>query len=147
MLQKGLLLGCLCSTWYMTGVIWFVQVVHYPLFERIGATEFREYHLRHVSRTTRAVAPAMAIELATSVWLVVRRRGDSTDLSLAVAGLALAVVAWGVTGLISVPAHERLALGFDPETFRRLLRTNLIRALAWSAHAIVAAVLTARSLN
>jgi hypothetical protein len=22
-----------CLTWFMTGLIWFVQIVHYPLFD------------------------------------------------------------------------------------------------------------------
>ena len=31
------------ATWFMTGVIWFVQVVHYPLMARVGAEGFAAY--------------------------------------------------------------------------------------------------------
>ena len=31
----------LASTLAMVGLIWFVQVVHYPLFEKVGAGGFR----------------------------------------------------------------------------------------------------------
>ncbi|GAC1343662.1 MAG: hypothetical protein NVSMB14_07740 [Isosphaeraceae bacterium] len=147
MIQKSLLLGCLCATWYMTGLIWFVQVVHYPLFDRVGETEFRKYHPAHVAKTTPVVAPAMLIELATSILLVFRRRGDSTDFRLACAGLALAAASWALTAFVSVPAHDRLALGFDPATFRLLVRTNWFRSISWSAHAIVIAVLTGRAMK
>ena len=34
-------LACLGSTLYMTGLIWFVHVVHYPLFSRVGWENFR----------------------------------------------------------------------------------------------------------
>ncbi len=32
-----LVLGNLAPTLMMTGLIWFVQIVHYPLFDRVGA--------------------------------------------------------------------------------------------------------------
>ena len=47
MLSKYVLLACLASTLYMTGVIVVVQVVHYPLFERVEATSFRRHHAEH----------------------------------------------------------------------------------------------------
>ncbi|MDQ5964129.1 MAG: hypothetical protein QG625_283 [Cyanobacteriota bacterium erpe_2018_sw_39hr_WHONDRS-SW48-000098_B_bin.30] len=33
------------ATWFMTGLIWFVQVIHYPLYARIGEAEFAVYEL------------------------------------------------------------------------------------------------------
>ena len=39
-LETLILLGHLAATLFMVGVIWFVQVVHYPLFAKVGATAF-----------------------------------------------------------------------------------------------------------
>ena len=38
----ALLLGQTATTLVMTGVIWIVQAVHYPLFAHVGVDEFRE---------------------------------------------------------------------------------------------------------
>ena len=45
-------LSQIASTLYMTGLIWFVQVVHYPLLGAVGGSEFSAYEQRHMSLTT-----------------------------------------------------------------------------------------------
>jgi hypothetical protein len=37
----------LAATAAMVGLIWFVQVVHYPLFASVGADEFVAYENAH----------------------------------------------------------------------------------------------------
>src|SRR4051812_5417580 len=58
------------STLFMTGVIWFVQVVHYPLFASAATTQFQAYQRTHTRLTTHVVAPAMLAELASAVLLL-----------------------------------------------------------------------------
>ena len=38
-----LLLANLAATWTMVGMIWIVQIVHYPLFNRVGLEGFPRY--------------------------------------------------------------------------------------------------------
>lgn len=38
------------STMAMVGLIWTVQVVHYPLFESVGAEAYPNYQSRHIDR-------------------------------------------------------------------------------------------------
>src|SRR6478736_3760936 len=102
-----LLLACLASTLFMTGVIAFVDRVHYPLLENVGIEGFRKYHHEHTRRTTYVVIVPMIVELFTSAYLVFRTpKGVSP--ALMVAGLALAVGTWAVTFFCSVPMHNRL---------------------------------------
>jgi hypothetical protein len=126
------------AVWALTGLIWFVQVVHYPLFARVGERAWPAYHARHTRATTWVVAAPMAVDLATSAWLVVERPAG-VGMSAAVAGLALAAVTWAVTGLAAVPLHDRLARGHDRPAIRRLVRVNAVRTAAWTAHAVLAA--------
>ncbi len=42
-------LAHITATLYMTGLIWFVQIVHYPLFARVGNAEFSAYEQRHTA--------------------------------------------------------------------------------------------------
>jgi hypothetical protein len=127
------------ATLFMTGVIWFVQVVHYPLFGRVGAQEFAAYAREHADRTGRVVGPAMAVELALALALAARAGAGA----LAWAGLALLAVIWGSTALVQVPLHRRLAAGPDHAAQRRLVRTNWIRTAAWTARAVIATMLAA----
>lgn len=133
-----LLFAHAAATLYMTGVIWFVQIVHYPLFSRVGQPGFSDYEREHVRRTGWVVAGPMLVELAAAVavvWVV----GDW----LAWTGLALVGIIWCSTGLWQVPAHLRLEAGFDEAVHLRLTRTNWVRTAAWTARSVVALGLAA----
>ena len=51
------LLAHAAATLYMVGLIWFVQVVHSPLFSRVGADGFVPYAAAHGVLTTWVVGP------------------------------------------------------------------------------------------
>ena len=77
-----LLIANLVSTWYMVGLIWMVQVVHYPLFAKVGSEEFVGYQISHQTLTTLVVGPPMLIEIATAVLLIWIRPAAIPALSL-----------------------------------------------------------------
>ena len=139
-------LACLASTLFMTGLIWFVHVVHYPLFARVGWENFREYHADHTRTTGYVVILPMLVELLTSAWLAIRRP-EGVPAWMAWLGLALAVASWAVTFLASVPAHGRLAAGFHSEVHRTLVRTNALRLVSWTGHGVVMLAMTARLIR
>jgi hypothetical protein len=89
-------------TSFMVGVIWFVQVVHYPLFARVGEAAFSEYERHHARRTSWVVAMPMLVELGTAIATVLVVGG-----ALAWCGLGLLAAAWASTGLWQVPAHGK----------------------------------------
>lgn len=129
--MKWLLLGNLASTWTMVGVIWIVQVVHYPLFDRVGAEGFARYAHDHQRLITFVVLPTMLVELASAIGLLVRPPVGIPTWSLWLA-LALLGVIWLSTALLQVPQHERLGQGFDAAAYRFLVVSNWVRTLAWS---------------
>lgn len=138
------LLLCAAATWFMCGLHWFVQVVHYPLFAQVGPDRFTTYHRLHSERTTLVVFPPMAVELVTSGWLLVDRPAG-TSAALVAAGFALAVLTWAATALLAVPRHTELGGGFDATAHRRLVASSWVRTVAWSAHAVIVAVLLAQA--
>ena len=130
----------LVATLLMAGVIVFVQVVHYPLMDRVGRDGFARYEDGHTRRTSFVVVPLMTAELASAVWLAAAP--PSPELRApAYAGLALLAVIWLSTALLQVPAHRRLSEGFHPAAHRRLVGTNWIRTVAWLARVPVALML------
>ena len=69
MWPKWLLPINLASALYMTGLIGLVQVVHYPLFERVGEQTFAPYEQAHQRLTTWVVASAMPLVAVVSIAL------------------------------------------------------------------------------
>ena len=122
----------------MVGLIWFVQIVHYPLMRRVSADGFPEYALEHQRRTTRIVGPMMLVEAGSALLLAWSAFGSTNVTSLPWIGLSLLVVVWLSTFALQVPLHTRLASCFDDRACRRLVRTNWIRTFAWTARGIVA---------
>lgn len=136
-LPRLTLLAHLTATVFMTGLIWFVQVVHYPLFAGAGAATFAEYERRHVALTGWVVGPPMFVEGAAAVLLFWLRPAAVSAWKVWL-GLGLLLVLWASTVLVQIPCHERLIEGFDPDVHQRLVWTNWIRTAAWSLRAALA---------
>ena len=120
------------ATWTMVGVIWFVQVVHYPLFARVDGPGSAGYATENRRRTTWVVGLPMAVEGVTALW-VAADPPDVLGRTLPVVGLVLLAVVLGSTVLVQVPAHSRLAAGHDAGTVRRLVAGNWVRTVGWTA--------------
>ena len=130
-MQNLLLLANFASTWTMVGVIWIVQVVHYPLFNRVGEEGFSRYAEDHVRLITFIVGPAMLIEAFTSVFLLYYIGKNFPGWALW-CGIVLLGVAWFTTLIFSVPQHHILTQGFDERAYRTLVTTNWLRTIAWT---------------
>ncbi len=122
-------LGC---TLYMTGLIWFVQLVHYPMFGDVPREAFVEYERIHQARTTWAVGPAMLLELVTAlIWLWYRP--STVPEWMPWLGLALLLLVDGSTAVFFGPQHGRLSAGFDERLHEQLVRWNWLRTIGWTA--------------
>ena len=119
------------STICMAGLIWFVQIVHYPMFANVGAEAFTRYEGIHQRSTTYVVAPLMLVEIATASALTLMSP-TKIDGWLIWTGLGLVIVNWATTAFLSVPCHDKLKNGFDEKIHQRLVSTNWIRTVAWS---------------
>ena len=140
------LLVHLAATLFMVGVIWFVQVVHYPLFAKVSSEGFALYSKAHSRLTTYVVGPPMLLEVATAVVLVFYRP-DGVPLVAVLAGLALITLIWLSTALLQAPRHGILGRGFDEKTWTGLVLSNWIRTLAWSARGLLVLWMATRVLG
>ena len=119
------------STLYLVGLIWIVQIVHYPLFALVGEKNFEAYQQRHQTYITFVVGPPMLIEAFSSV-LLAWYPPDGISLFFIYAGIVLVFVIWFSTAALQIPCHGKLVKGFDQLVHRRLVRTNWIRTIAWT---------------
>ena len=133
----------LVSTWYLVGLIWMVQVVHYNLFDRVGEADFARYEIEHSRLITPIVAPMMLIEIATSAGLLVTAPAGIPRWAI-LAGFVAVLGIWLSTAFIQVPCHSRLANGFNEQDYRRLVNSNWIRTVLWTARGILMAYLARR---
>ena len=134
------------STLYMVGLIWFVQLVHYPLHASVGPDQFVLYQQRHMQWTSFAVGPAMLIEAGTTVALFAAP--SSLFPSWApTAGLVLLMLVWGSTALFQVPFHNQLLSHFDSQAHQSLVWSNWIRTFGWSARGLLVLWLTSLLLK
>ncbi|MBL8795371.1 MAG: hypothetical protein JNM56_15815 [Planctomycetia bacterium] len=134
--MKLLLLAQAAATLFMVGLIWMVQVVHYPLFDRVERNDFARFEADHQRLTTWVVAPPMLVELLTAVWLLGQRPHEVPAWS-AWLGVVLVAVIWLSTIFAQVPQHNVLAHGFDEAAYRILVGTNWLRTVAWSVRGVL----------
>lgn len=128
------------STAVMVGVIWFVQVVHYPLLARFGAAQSVEVAHEHQRRTAYVVMVPMTTEGVSTLALLAWRPA-SVAVLWPWLGAVLLAVALGSTVLLSVPLHSRMAEHHSADVGRRLVTTNWPRTVAWTLRMVVCVVM------
>lgn len=126
----------LVSTLLMVGIIWFVQIVHYPLMIYVGQDRFREYSDTNRARTTWVVGGPMLIEALTAAALIAWYPERLLSRPF-LASIFLLLLIWISTAVWQIPLHARLALGFNPQAIRQLARSNWLRTIAWSVRAVL----------
>lgn len=127
-----ILLLNVAATLFMVGLIWCIQIVHYPLFAHVGTDGFAAYEAAHSRLMTPIVGLPMLVELVTA-GLLLFVRPPAIGLGETGVGVALVVVIWLSTLSLQIPQHAILASGFDATAHRFLVTSNWIRTIAWSA--------------
>jgi len=125
--EKALLLINATVTLYLMGLIWAIQVVHYPLFAEVGSESYVRYQAGHQWRITTIVLVPMIVELFVAGALILKMRRLIT-----IVAFVLVLVIWASTFFLQVPAHTILDRGFDAVAHNQLVSTNWVRTIAWT---------------
>ncbi len=131
-----LLLVQLACSLFMMGLIWFVQLVHYPLMKFVDSTRFADFSQAHQHRTTWVVAVPMLVELAAAVGLLLSSPWKRQSVPY-LASLALLAVIWIATVARQMPLHRQLLCGYDAACIQRLVTSNWVRTISWSLRSIL----------
>jgi hypothetical protein len=119
------------AVWFMVGFIWVMQVLHYPLFDRVGRDAFPRYETDHNRLFSLLVGPGIAVTLITTAVLLALRPAPLPGLAVVLEVLLLVVII-ASTAIWQAPQHGKLAKGFDQQAYEILVQTNWIRTAAWS---------------
>ncbi|MFA6232803.1 MAG: hypothetical protein WC824_01275 [Bacteroidota bacterium] len=123
-------------TFAMTGIIWFVQIVHYPLMRKVGKGRFVRYAQMHFILTAFVVGPLMLLEAAAVIFGLLHATPWITD-EAARLGAVLLLVIWVATFALHLPQQRKLEQEFEARAYRRLLFGNWVRCYAWSFRSII----------
>jgi hypothetical protein len=115
--------------------MWFLQVVHYPLYRKIKEG-FVEYERAHIKRAAFLIGPIMLIEIITAIFLIgVSTEGTLTK--LAGANLILLILIWLSTFLFQLGQHQKLSVRFSHKVLEGLIYSNWIRTILWTFKGLV----------
>jgi len=135
-MEKYLFIIQILTTFMMTGIIWFVQIVHYPFFAYAVKEDFPQIGSAHATLTGYVVVPIMVLEMATSFYLAAFSQYTQFQLALGI-GAGLVLLIWGSTFFIQVPILKRMLGSFSEEEHKKLVNTNWIRTILWSARSVI----------
>lgn len=133
-MSEVILVANLAATLVMVGVIWFVQVVHYPLLAIVRVEDAPSIAIVHQRRTAYVVGLPMAVEGFSTLGLL-WAKPDAVGWALPWVGAILLAIALGSTVFLSVPRHSAMATNPTPELGRELVATNWPRTIAWTLRA------------
>jgi len=123
-------------TLFMLGIIWFVQLIHYPLLSLIEGENFCLYERCHFRRMIYVMSLPMLIEFVTGWWLLYEKIPVGSVWLLRI-NAGLLTVIWLSSFCLQVPMHVKLIKSFDKHAYRHLVSTNWIRTAAWSVRSVL----------
>ena len=120
------------SCLFLCGLIWIVQLVHYPSFRYVDSSRFVKFENFHTRNISIVVLPVMIIELITAIQMFFISSSGIWSVNL-----ALLTGIWYVTFRYSAPCHIKLSEGKDRKIIDTLITTNWLRTALWSIRALL----------
>ena len=133
--MSSILLLNLIISFIAVGLIWTIQLVHYPTMRFISEKKFTDFHNFHSKRISILAIPIMSIELLTSFLLFYQNY--HLDSYIFATNFTLVILIWISTFLIQVPMHNILSLSKNDKVLNRLILSNWIRTILWSVRSIL----------
>ena len=113
----------------MTGVIWVIQIVHYPSFHFIEKELYTAFQKFHMNKISIIVIPVMLAELITGIMLLFDKSSKSFFL---ITSLIILILIWAITGVFFSKVHSKLIFGYQELVVNQLVVMNWIRTLLWT---------------
>jgi hypothetical protein len=139
-MDKLILIIQLLCCFSLFGLIWTIQLVHYPAYIYVKEEEFSDFSFMHNEKISFFVAPLMIIDLFSGAILMLVH----TDIFSIINFIGI-LCTWLFTFLLSVPCHKRLLKEKDVSVIKKLIITNWPRTLTWTLRGILLFYMSVRS--
>ena len=120
------------STAIMVGIIWVIQIVHYPSFHYIDKNRYVSFQNFHMNKISYIVIPVMSIEAISGIILLYN---DQTVLFII--SLIILLVIWTLTAFYFTRTHQLLASGYKKDIVRKLVQANWVRTGLWTLRLLI----------
>ena len=120
------------STSLMVGIIWVIQLLHYPAFNFIKESDYVEFQHFHMQRISFIVVPVMILELFSAFMLVYYLQSNLLTLCL-----IILLFIWLITFVFFTKLHQSLLGGYNKTIVDKLVKINWSRTILWSLRLII----------
>ena len=134
--MSSILIINIFSAFFATGLIWTIQLVHYPSMRFVSRDKFELFHSFHQLRISIIAMPLMAIELITTIILFMQNIDNESSLIFKI-NLIIVTLIWFSTFFIQVPLHQKLSKGKKTSLIDNLVLTNWFRTVLWTLRSIL----------
>ena len=134
--MSSILIINIFSAFFATGLIWTIQLVHYPSMHFVSRDKFELFHYFHQLRISIIAMPLMAIELITTIILFMQNIDNESSLIFKI-NLIIVTLIWFSTFFIQVPLHQKLSKGKKNSLIDKLVLTNWFRTVLWTLRSIL----------
>jgi hypothetical protein len=128
----------------VTAVMWYIQVVHFPMLRFVGADRFEQYYRELKMKNTLLFFPLFSLEIFTSVALLLSftmvsdfTASVQNQFFLVGFSLILLFVLHLVNFQMIRPLLSSLQTDTDGKKHQRLVRMQWIRTLGWTIRLIM----------
>ena len=118
----------------MAGVIWMVQIVHYPSFFYVDINRYKPFQNFHMSRIGFIVGPLMAVELITGAMLLIIYKLSNVYFF---SSMLLLFGIWFTTAIVFTRIHNKLLNGYNEKLIHDLIRFNWSRTIMWTTRLVL----------
>ena len=119
----------LVATSIMVGVIWVIQLVHYPSFHFIKLDMYTVFQKFHMKKISIIVVPVMVAELITGFLFLYHEESRN---ALIIISVILLIIIWGITAVFFSGVHNKLIAGYQEKIVNHLLLINWVRTFLWT---------------
>ena len=123
-------------TFILTGLVWCIQLVSYPLFPWVDRDKFCDFEKKFQKRISLVFFPLMVLECFLAILMLTIAR-SGLDKTLAFTLFALLLFVWFSTFCLQIPQHVELSSGFNLKSIKKLALTNWIRTSAWTLRSLL----------
>lgn len=124
-----------CATFLLTGLIWVIQLVHYPMFQFLDSQTYSRAMAFHQQRISIIVVPLMLFELLSAGYLAFIQWSSLAGFHSI--NMALLMVIWVHTFGLMVPFHRKISTQCNNALLLKTVSHHWIRTAAWSIKSIL----------
>lgn len=117
----------MCSI--MVGIIWIIQLIHYPSFKYISPKKYFKFQKLHMNKISLIVMPVMLVEIISGVYILLYVFPGNKVYAFSILML---VFIWLITALYFSKVHSELLHNNSITLKNKLVQNNWYRTTLWT---------------